>query len=193
MAERVLTMETSIRRLVPGSILFPAPFYTEYLSKEHYAVSLEPQPDGIRITLKREALDPHVSKGFTIELNPPYFQPAEDYGLYLDETLLGLIELHREDWTNRLRITEFWVREDRRRLGLGSELLRFALRRARELQCRALVLETQSCNVGAIDCYRKFGFRFIGLDAIHYSDADIANHEVRLEMGWVLKEHENVE
>jgi ribosomal protein S18 acetylase RimI-like enzyme len=192
-AGKILIMEIRIRRLEPGSPAFPSPIGVTYRAHEHYAVSVESTPDGARFLLNRAVLIPPALKELTIEWNSPDFQPAEDYGLFVQEALVGMIELFREDWTNRLRITGFWVGENHRRKGFGSELLRHAIRRARELGCRAVVLETQSCNMGAIACYQKNGFRFIGLDTIHYSDEDVARGEVRLEMGFLLKEVHDAE
>ena len=44
-------------------------------------------------------------------------------------------------------------------------------------------METQSCNVPAIHCYMKNGFKIIGFDTHSYSNCDIEKHEVRIEMG----------
>ena len=51
---------------------------------------------------------------------------------------------------------------------------------------RALLLETQSCNVGAIAFYLKEGFSLFGFDACCYSNEDIPRGEVRLELGMYL-------
>lgn len=61
---------------------------------------------------------------------------------------------------------------------------------AKAKHARALVLETQSCNEPAIRFYFSCGFRFIGLDTTHYSNSDILNREVRLEMGLDLPNFE---
>lgn len=46
-----------------------------------------------------------------------------------------------------------------------------------------VVLETQSCNIPAIRCYLKNGFKVIGFDTHAYSDADLEKQEIRIEMG----------
>ena len=48
---------------------------------------------------------------------------------------------------------------------------------------RMIVLETQSCNTGAIDFYEKNGFEIIGFDMYSYSNTDPERHEIRIEMG----------
>ncbi len=49
---------------------------------------------------------------------------------------------------------------------------------------RAVILETQSCNVNAIGFYLHEGFTLIGLDTCCYSNEDIRRREVRFELGW---------
>ena len=65
--------------------------------------------------------------------------------------------------------------------------------KAKAAGCRGMVLETQSCNVAAIACYQKHGFRFIGLDTTCYTNDDIGKREVRLEMGLEFPEKEGKE
>ena len=78
------------------------------------------------------------------------------------------------------------MREDRRRKGLGGALVAFAKSEAVREGRRALVLETQSCNTGAIAFYRRAGFSLIGLDTCCYSNEDVSRGEVRLELGMLL-------
>jgi len=49
---------------------------------------------------------------------------------------------------------------------------------------RAVILETQSCNAGAIAFYLSQGFTLIGFDACCYTNTDLARREVRMEMGY---------
>ena len=49
-----------------------------------------------------------------------------------------------------------------------------------------LVLETQSCNVPAINFYLKQSFTLIGFDIAAYSNDDVEKKEVRLEFGLVV-------
>jgi ribosomal protein S18 acetylase RimI-like enzyme len=66
---------------------------------------------------------------------------------------------------------------------MGKALMNLAKQKAKEMGCRAMVLETQSCNENAIAFYRAQGFSFFGFDRSCYGNRDIENHEVRLEMG----------
>lgn len=56
-----------------------------------------------------------------------------------------------------------------------------------ESGARMAILETQTCNVNAINFYRKHGFELIVFDLYSYSNDDPERHEVRIEMGRKLK------
>ena len=53
---------------------------------------------------------------------------------------------------------------------------------------RAIILETQSCNVPAICFYLQEGFELIGFDSCCYSNRDIGRKEVRLDLGYFIAE-----
>ena len=53
--------------------------------------------------------------------------------------------------------------------------------------CRAIMLETQSCNTNAIGFYLHEGFTLIGFDLCCYSNRDADRKEVRIELGYFLK------
>ena len=62
--------------------------------------------------------------------------------------------------------------------------MELAKNQARSEGRRAVILETQSCNVGAIGFYLHEGFTLVELDTCCYSNCDIERREVRLELGW---------
>lgn len=57
---------------------------------------------------------------------------------------------------------------------------------ARKVGARMLVLETQSCNVPAINFYLQHGFELIGFDLAHYTNNDIERNEFRMEFGFEI-------
>ena len=85
-----------------------------------------------------------------------------------------------------MRVWEFLVKEESRRIGIGTLLMKFAVKVAKEKGARMLILETQSCNVPAISFYMKHGFRLVGYDSSAYSNEDIAKREIRIELGLML-------
>ena len=52
---------------------------------------------------------------------------------------------------------------------------------------RMVILETQSCNVAAIDFYRSQGMDLVGVLTCDYSNNDMERKEVRFEMGWFAR------
>lgn len=101
-----------------------------------------------------------------------------------NEKLIAAIETDVEVWSNRLRITELWVADDYQRKGIGHELIEVAKEQARRERRRTIILETQSCNVNAVDFYQHEGFTLIGFDSCCYKNNDLERKEVRLELGW---------
>lgn len=103
------------------------------------------------------------------------------------DTDLGYIEVDREDWHNRMRITELLVLEPHRGRGIGKMLLEKVKELAMQEGYREIVLETQSCNMPAIGFYMGQGFKVVGIDLSCYTDADLERGEVRLEMAFKLR------
>lgn len=99
------------------------------------------------------------------------------------EELIACVETCPEEWFNRLRVCELWVHENYRRQGIAHRLMAVAKEQARLERRRAIILETQSCNAGAIAFYRQEGFTLIGFDSCCYSNRDIERKEVRMELG----------
>lgn len=124
-----------------------------------------------------------MHKTFTDELLSDWLTEGELYVMMEDGKMLGFIELSKETWNHRLRISNIWVDESYRHQGIGSSLMKKANERAKELGVRMIVLETQTCNDHAISFYLKHGFKLIGYDAYSYSNEDISRNEVRIEMG----------
>ena len=120
------------------------------------------------------------------KLFPDYWEGAQAFGIFGSDKLIACLEIWKEEWSNRLHITELWVDEKHRRQGIGKELLDLAKSKAREFGCRVLILETQSCNENAIAFYLAYGFTLIGFNACEYQNNDLARKEVRMEMGILL-------
>jgi ribosomal protein S18 acetylase RimI-like enzyme len=99
---------------------------------------------------------------------------------------IGWIELDYEKWNNRMRIWELLIKKEHRGKGIGTRLMKYAIKLAKEKGARMLVLETQSCNVKAIQFYLKNGYELIGFDTTAYSNQDIEKNEIRLELGLKL-------
>ena len=104
--------------------------------------------------------------------------------IFKENELIAAIEICPETWSNRLMITELWVKNLYRKQGIGTALLNFVKKQALKKNYRAIILETQSCNTTAIEFYLKQEFVLFGFDRCCYHNDDMNRKEVRLNFGW---------
>lgn len=169
----------------------------KYTSKEYYDVCVQKRDKGFYIDIERKGFKQPVSHrheeyNFPDRLYQDYWENAYAWGVVIDGELVAAMETDQELWSKRLRITELWVDERFQRRGLGHRLIEIAKEQARRERRRALILETQSCNVNAIDFYLHEGFTLIGMDTICYRNNDLERKEVRLEFGWLLDKKKKI-
>ncbi len=106
------------------------------------------------------------------------------FGAFEENQLLGYVEGTLEEWNNRYRISNICIFDETfRNKGIGKLLMSVILKEAKTSGARMAVLETQTCNVAAIAFYKSFGFEIIGFDLFAYGNNDLAQKEVRIEMG----------
>ena len=120
-----------------------------------------------------------------------FFQPYKEntrYFQYLNQNghEIGVISVGNQNWNNLCRIWDIYVQPSFQNLGIGTDLLKHAENIAKEWNNRGIVLECQSSNFPAIKFYLKNGFSLTGFDLINYSNDDVLNHEVRLEMSKLI-------
>ena len=109
---------------------------------------------------------------FPDKLYEDHWENAYAWGVVIDGKLIAAIETCPEAWSNRLRITELWVDDEYQKQGIGHTLMEMAKEQLRRERRRAIILETQSCNVNAIDFYLHEGFTLIGFDSCCYKNND---------------------
>ncbi len=164
-----------------------------YTSDQYYDVIVNQEEKGFAIKIEKKDFPEKVTHtpqeyDFPDKLYEDHWEHAFAWGVLLEDRLIAAIETDQELWSNRLRITELWVAEEYRKQGLGHALMEVAKEQARLERRRAIILETQSCNVNAIDFYLHEGFILIGLDTCCYRNNDLQRKEVRLEFGWFPEE-----
>ncbi len=172
-----------------------------YTTEEYYDVDMKKVPDGYDIAIHKCRLDKPISHypeeyDFPDKLYQEHWEKAYAWGI-VEETeggreLTACIETCPEEWSNRLMVTELWVHEKHRRQGIGHALMSVAKQQAVLEHRRAVILETQSCNVGAISFYHKEGFEPIGFDTCCYSNRDVERKEVRIDMGYFPRRRQKV-
>lgn len=160
----------------------------EYTTTEYYDVAVRQLEDGFRVTLEKRRFAEPVSHtpeeyDFPDKLYQEHWEKACAWGVLEEQEMIACIETCPEEWSNRLMVTELWVHEAYRRKGIAHKLMAVAKEQARLERRRALILETQSCNVSAIAFYLQEGFTLIGFDSCCYQNGDLERKEVRLDLG----------
>lgn len=174
-------MAVEIREL-PRSQYAGYEFTVEYVSDRFYDVEL--LDEGFCLRLKS---CPPVKKGFSEKLFSAWLEAPVAFGAFADGALMGFIEGSRESWHNMFRVSNIFVEPCARRMGIGQALLKHIVAYARaQGGLRGVILETQSCNYPAISLYKKLGFRLCRIDICEYSNSDVENHEVRIDLALPL-------
>ena len=160
-----------------------------YWTDAYLDVETTVEPGISRIAFCQKKLEAPVEKKLEVTwmenwLHAPLLFAAVDE----EDNMAGYIELNLERWNNRMRVTNLFVEEPFRRKGVGAALMEHAVQVSRKAGARAMVLETQSCNMPAIRFYLSQGYVVGGVDLFCYSNHDQENREVRLEMMRLLEE-----
>lgn len=161
----------------------------KYTTEQYYDVAVNRNKNGYSIEIEKKDFAQPVTHSpeeynFPDKLYEDYREKAFAWGVLVEDELVAAIETDPEPWSNRLRVTELWVAEPYQKRGIGHSLMEIAKEQARHERRRAIILETQSCNVNAIDFYLHEGFQLIGLDTCCYKNNDLQRKEVRIELGW---------
>lgn len=154
----------------------------QYCTDSYYDIVVSEQGEDYSIQLELTPLMENVCKQFTDRLMEDWLENASAYGAFVEGELVGVLDLSYESWNRRLRIANILVYEPFRRMNLGTLLMKEAIRIGNLVGARALILETQSCNVPAIRFYRQCGFSLVGFDLNFYGNHDLEMKEVRIEM-----------
>ncbi len=154
----------------------------KYTTKAYFDVSIK-KKKSILITVKRKKLRRKLEKGFISHLYESHLENPKSFAIFERKRLIAVIEGSLESWNNRYRIWNLLVDKKYRKEGFGSLLFKHIEVVAKGLGARAIILEVQSCNDPAINFYSKQGLHFVGLNTMEYTNEDIQNKEVRLEMG----------
>jgi ribosomal protein S18 acetylase RimI-like enzyme len=159
----------------------------KYLISNYYDVKITHHETKWTISFILNNLEEPLEKVLFSDLFEHYIDNPIVYVAEFKDKQVGWIELEHQLWNNRVRIWEILVHENFRRKGIGTQLINKAVEFTRNKKARMIVLETQSWNPPAIDFYLKNGFKLIGLDTHAYTNQDIEDKNVRLELGLIVK------
>lgn len=154
----------------------------KYKSNSYYDVELS--NNNFSINLVKRNFNETIDKQFTSTLFEDFLESPSLYGIVEDE-LVAFIEISRESWNKRIRVSNILVQESVRGKGYGTLLMNHVKELLKKENFRAIVLETQSCNYPAIQFYLKNGFKLTGCDLTAYNNNDIERKEVRLEFVYI--------
>lgn len=98
-------------------------------------------------------------------------QQGNSFGIFKDGELIGWAICDFREWNNSLFIENILISEKFRGQNIGKLFIKNINRKARELQCRLVELETQNTNYPAIKFYQNAGFAITGINTKLYKDS----------------------
>ena len=135
---------------------------------------------------EKKFVEPFV-KEIDEEIFEPYKEGSEVYLAHMNGEEAAIMVIQKMEWNNTLLIHDLYVDVLHKNKGIGRTLIEIAKSRAMELGIRAITLETQTSNYPAIQFYLKNGFELVGFNKISYTNQDVRNNEVRIEMALLLE------
>ena len=164
-----------VRRLIVG-----------YGSSRRYDVHWVESYDRTSFTLDLVDLEQPFVKHWHHERLTGWYQNLLHEGLSVGawdgERLVGIAITEKREWNDEAMVWELHVEEPSRGRGIGRRLLLAVEAVAKGSGCRALVIETQTTNVGAIAFYRACGYSMQGIDLSFYANDDLERGEVAVFM-----------
>lgn len=170
----------------------------EYTAEEYFDIIIAKKETGFSVEMEKKKFEKTVHHfpeeyDFPDKLYEDWWEDACAWGVVQEDRLIAVIETAPEKWSNRLRVVELWVAPEYQKQGIGHALMEVAKEQARLERRRAIILETQSCNVNAIGFYLHEGFTLIGMDVCCYANNDLERKEVRIELGFFREKKARLE
>jgi len=158
-----------------------------YRTRAHYALQIHKSKTGWTANFVLTDLPTELEKSCESELFQYFVEEPLAFAAKVGDREVGWVEVSLHSFKDRARIWELLVLEEFQGKGIGTALIQRAEDRARRKGLRSVVLETQSCNVKAIDFYMARGYTLVGFDEQAYSNEDVEKGEIRLEFGKKLR------
>jgi ribosomal protein S18 acetylase RimI-like enzyme len=176
------------RPLIPAYIPRLREIRADYVSDRYLRVVKTGEGFEIGFKLRVEELDePFRSQGLSIirqqdkeEIRSRIDGDTLQLVVEEDKRLIGFLDVEIESWRRVAKVWNLLVDEEYRRQGIGTELMERAKAFAREKECRAIVVETQTTNWLALNFYREMGYQICAVDDHFYTNHDLERKEVAL-------------
>lgn len=159
----------------------------KYTSEIYYKLQKERQENGWTFSLTKGKFSAPFVKELEEEIFEPYKEGSEVYLAEFNGVESAIMVIQKMEWNNTLLIHDLYVNDQFKKNGIGRSLIEVAKKRAIELGVRAITLETQTSNYPAVQFYLKNGFELVGFNTISYTNEDVNNKEVRIEMAYMIK------
>lgn len=179
----------TIRQIHPKDFPFGKKVFYTYTSQKYYQLHSEKAENGWSFSLKEETFETPFVKELEEEIFEPYKEGSEVYLAEWDGEEAAIMVIQEMEWNHTLLIHDLYVQSRFQRLGIGNSLIEAAKKRADELSVRSIMLETQTSNYPAVQFYLRNDFDMIGFNTISYSNDDVKNKEVRIEMAYLPEDH----
>jgi ribosomal protein S18 acetylase RimI-like enzyme len=103
---------------------------------------------------------------------------SEFYFIYYNNQLAGYLKVNTSDAQtekmdkNSLEIERLYLLSSFQKKGLGDELMKFAFKRAKELNKHSIWLGVWEKNENAVVFYKKYGFEKVGAHSFYMGDEE---------------------
>lgn len=101
------------------------------------------------------------------------------------DRLVGILDAEYTEWNNAVTLHNLYIDVHYRGQGLGRRFWALLIRFAKEQDARAILIETQTNNVPAINFYLRMGCRVCGIDEALY-DSELGEIALFLEYPLVI-------
>jgi len=176
------------RSVTPAYIPRLQEIKAEYVSDRYLRLIKTGEKFEVGFKLRVEKLEqPFRSQGYGIirerdkeEIRSRMDAQALQLVVEQDGRLIGFLDVEIEPWRRVAKVWNLLVDEECRRQGTGTELMRRAKQFARDNDCRAIAVETQTTNWPALNFYLTMGFQICAVDDHFYTNHDLERKEVAL-------------
>ncbi len=166
---------------------------SHYSTRDVYRLTRAAQGGALTWHLDTERLSDPYQKTYDDGVLDNWLETYEEAGnlaslrfvaAHSDSNYAGLLTWQPVRWNNTAWLIDIRVRDEFRRQGVGSTLLRRLQMSGRRSRLRGISVETQINNYPAIQFYIRHGFSIAGFQDHLYSNEDVETQDIALFLFW---------